>query len=89
MHDGAGTESSAISCGAMGVATVREYGLHIAGAAAEPASGEIRELTEPASGGYKRSGFGRELALETLDRYRETKSVVVSTGSRAINPFGL
>jgi acyl-CoA reductase-like NAD-dependent aldehyde dehydrogenase len=40
-------------------------------------------------GGYKQSGFGRELALETLDLYLETKSVIVSTGSRPINPFGL
>src|ERR671918_677400 len=40
-------------------------------------------------GGYKQSGFGRELALETLDLYLETKSVVVSTGARPINPFGL
>jgi acyl-CoA reductase-like NAD-dependent aldehyde dehydrogenase len=40
-------------------------------------------------GGYKQSGFGRELALETLDLYLETKSVLVSTGSRPINPFGL
>jgi aldehyde dehydrogenase (NAD+)/betaine-aldehyde dehydrogenase len=40
-------------------------------------------------GGYKQSGFGRELALETLDLYLETKSVVVNTGSRPVNPFGL
>jgi acyl-CoA reductase-like NAD-dependent aldehyde dehydrogenase len=40
-------------------------------------------------GGYKQSGFGRELALETLDLYLETKSVVVGTGSRPANPFGL
>jgi len=40
-------------------------------------------------GGYKQSGFGRELGLETLELYLETKSVVVSTGSRPINPFGL
>jgi acyl-CoA reductase-like NAD-dependent aldehyde dehydrogenase len=40
-------------------------------------------------GGYKQSGFGRELALETLELYLETKSVVVSTGNRPINPFGL
>jgi acyl-CoA reductase-like NAD-dependent aldehyde dehydrogenase len=40
-------------------------------------------------GGYKQSGFGRELALETLELYLETKSVIVSTGSRPINPFGL
>jgi acyl-CoA reductase-like NAD-dependent aldehyde dehydrogenase len=40
-------------------------------------------------GGYKQSGFGRELGLDTLDAYLETKSVLVSTGSRAYNPFGL
>jgi aldehyde dehydrogenase (NAD+)/betaine-aldehyde dehydrogenase len=40
-------------------------------------------------GGYKQSGFGRELALETLDLYLETKSVIVATGTRPINPFGL
>ena len=40
-------------------------------------------------GGYKQSGFGRELALETLDLYLETKSVIVSTGARPINPFAL
>jgi acyl-CoA reductase-like NAD-dependent aldehyde dehydrogenase len=40
-------------------------------------------------GGYKQSGFGRELGLETLDLYLETKSVVLSTGARPINPFGL
>jgi len=40
-------------------------------------------------GGYKHSGFGRELGLEALDLYLETKSVVVSTGARPINPFGL
>src|SRR5919202_1346967 len=34
----------------MAVATEREYGLFINGEAAEPASGEIRELTEPATG---------------------------------------
>jgi aldehyde dehydrogenase (NAD+)/betaine-aldehyde dehydrogenase len=40
-------------------------------------------------GGYKQSGFGRELALETLDLYLETKSVVTYTGSRPTNPFAL
>ena len=40
-------------------------------------------------GGYKQSGFGRELGLETLDAYLETKSVLVSTASRPFNPFGL
>ena len=33
--------------------------------------------------------LGRELALESLDLYLETKSVVVSTGARPINLFGL
>jgi aldehyde dehydrogenase (NAD+)/betaine-aldehyde dehydrogenase len=126
----------------MAVATDREYGLFIGGELAEPASGEVRDLTEPATGvslaraamageadvmatvwtgdparghriaariksgtvgintpytafpgipfgGYKQSGFGRELGLETLDLYLETKSVIVSTGARPINPFGL
>jgi aldehyde dehydrogenase (NAD+)/betaine-aldehyde dehydrogenase len=40
-------------------------------------------------GGYKQSGFGRELGLETLDLYLETKSVIVSTGARPYNPFQL
>src|SRR5437868_5919747 len=40
-------------------------------------------------GGYKQSGFGRELALETLDLYLETKAVVTYTGTRPTNPFGL
>jgi acyl-CoA reductase-like NAD-dependent aldehyde dehydrogenase len=40
-------------------------------------------------GGYKHSGFGRELGLETLELYLETKSVIVSTGARPYNPFGL
>ncbi|HEU4451323.1 MAG TPA: aldehyde dehydrogenase family protein [Gaiellaceae bacterium] len=40
-------------------------------------------------GGYKQSGFGREQALETLQMYLETKSVLVSTGARPSNPWGL
>jgi aldehyde dehydrogenase (NAD+)/betaine-aldehyde dehydrogenase len=40
-------------------------------------------------GGYKQSGFGRELGLDTLEAYLETKSVLVSTGTRPYNPFGL
>jgi acyl-CoA reductase-like NAD-dependent aldehyde dehydrogenase len=40
-------------------------------------------------GGYKQSGFGRELGLETLEMYLETKSVLVSTSAKPINPFGL
>jgi acyl-CoA reductase-like NAD-dependent aldehyde dehydrogenase len=40
-------------------------------------------------GGYKHSGFGRELGLEALDLYLETKSVLVSTSPKPFNPFGL
>jgi aldehyde dehydrogenase (NAD+)/betaine-aldehyde dehydrogenase len=40
-------------------------------------------------GGYKQSGFGRELGVETLELYLETKAVLVSTGTRPHNPFGL
>lgn len=40
-------------------------------------------------GGYKQSGFGRELALETLNLYTETKSVISYIGEKAINPFGV
>jgi aldehyde dehydrogenase (NAD+)/betaine-aldehyde dehydrogenase len=40
-------------------------------------------------GGYKQSGFGRELGLETLELYLETKSIITNTGNRPINPFGL
>jgi len=40
-------------------------------------------------GGYKQSGFGRELALDSLELYLETKSVILNTGSRPLNPFGL
>jgi acyl-CoA reductase-like NAD-dependent aldehyde dehydrogenase len=42
-----------------------------------------------AFGGYKQSGFGREVGLETLDMYLEHKSVLVSTSSKPMNPFGL
>jgi acyl-CoA reductase-like NAD-dependent aldehyde dehydrogenase len=40
-------------------------------------------------GGYKQSGFGRELGLETLELYLETKSVLVSTSPKPYNPFAL
>jgi aldehyde dehydrogenase (NAD+)/betaine-aldehyde dehydrogenase len=40
-------------------------------------------------GGYKQSGFGRELGLDTLELYLETKSVLVSTSPKPFNPFGL
>lgn len=40
-------------------------------------------------GGYKQSGFGRELSIETLDLYTEQKSVLSYFGSRPLNPFGI
>jgi acyl-CoA reductase-like NAD-dependent aldehyde dehydrogenase len=40
-------------------------------------------------GGYKQSGFGRELALESLDLYMETKSVLSYVGPKPLNPFGV
>ena len=42
-----------------------------------------------AFGGYKQSGFGREIGLETLDMYLEPKSVLVSTSPKPFNPFQL
>jgi len=38
-------------------------------------------------GGYKQSGFGRELSEETLDLYMETKSVLSYIGERPLKPF--
>lgn len=40
-------------------------------------------------GGYKQSGFGRELCIETLDLYTETKSIMSYYGSRPLNPLGV
>jgi acyl-CoA reductase-like NAD-dependent aldehyde dehydrogenase len=40
-------------------------------------------------GGYKQSGFGREMALETLELYLETKGVLTWTSPKPVNPFGL
>ncbi|MFZ3578867.1 aldehyde dehydrogenase family protein [Virgibacillus sp. DJP39] len=40
-------------------------------------------------GGYKQSGFGRELCVETLDLYMEDKSVLSYHGGKPINPFGV
>ncbi|MGA8942454.1 MAG: aldehyde dehydrogenase family protein [Thermoactinomyces sp.] len=40
-------------------------------------------------GGYKQSGFGRELALESLDLYMETKSVLSYIGPKPLNIFGI
>jgi acyl-CoA reductase-like NAD-dependent aldehyde dehydrogenase len=48
-----------------------------------------RTRRSPAFGGYKQSGFGRELSIDTLDLYLETQAVVQATGPRPSNPFGL
>jgi acyl-CoA reductase-like NAD-dependent aldehyde dehydrogenase len=40
-------------------------------------------------GGYKQSGFGRELSIETLELYLETKGVLFTTSPKPFNPFGL
>ncbi|KIL47464.1 aldehyde dehydrogenase family protein [Jeotgalibacillus campisalis] len=40
-------------------------------------------------GGYKQSGFGRELCVETLDLYCETKSIVSYYGNKPLNPLGV
>jgi aldehyde dehydrogenase (NAD+)/betaine-aldehyde dehydrogenase len=40
-------------------------------------------------GGYKQSGFGRELSMEALDLYTELKSVLIYTGEKPMNPFGV
>jgi acyl-CoA reductase-like NAD-dependent aldehyde dehydrogenase len=40
-------------------------------------------------GGYKQSGWGREASLDALRDYTELKSVLVYTGTRPIDPFGL
>ena len=40
-------------------------------------------------GGYKQSGFGREMSIESLDLYTETKSILSYAGSKPLNPFNL
>jgi acyl-CoA reductase-like NAD-dependent aldehyde dehydrogenase len=40
-------------------------------------------------GGFKQSGYGREMAMETLDAYLETKTVLMGVAGRPVNPFGL
>ncbi|MDQ2680332.1 MAG: aldehyde dehydrogenase family protein [Candidatus Eremiobacteraeota bacterium] len=40
-------------------------------------------------GGYKQSGYGRELGFETMRAYSETKSVITYIGEKPIDPFGV
>jgi len=38
-------------------------------------------------GGYKQSGYGRELGMETMRLYTETKSVLTYIGEKPMDPF--
>lgn len=40
-------------------------------------------------GGYKESGYGRELGMETMRLYTETKSVLTYIGDKPMDPFGV
>jgi aldehyde dehydrogenase (NAD+)/betaine-aldehyde dehydrogenase len=40
-------------------------------------------------GGYKQSGYGRELGMETMRLYSETKSVLTFIGEKPMDPFGV
>ncbi len=40
-------------------------------------------------GGYKHSGYGRELGMETMRAYSETKSVLTFIGEKPMDPFGV
>ena len=40
-------------------------------------------------GGYKQSGYGRELGMETMRLYSETKSVLTYTAEKPIDPYGV
>jgi acyl-CoA reductase-like NAD-dependent aldehyde dehydrogenase len=40
-------------------------------------------------GGYKQSGYGRELGMETMRLYTETKSVLTYIGEKPRDPFGV
>src|SRR5215210_388533 len=54
-----------VSSRQMAVATVREYGLFINGELVEPASGEIRELIEPATGNpFARAAMAGEADID-------------------------
>jgi acyl-CoA reductase-like NAD-dependent aldehyde dehydrogenase len=40
-------------------------------------------------GGYKQSGFGRDLSMASMKQYMEEKSVLIYTGEKVMNPFGV
>jgi aldehyde dehydrogenase (NAD+)/betaine-aldehyde dehydrogenase len=40
-------------------------------------------------GGFKQSGLGREMAMETMNAYLETKTVLMNALNKPVNPFGI
>jgi aldehyde dehydrogenase (NAD+)/betaine-aldehyde dehydrogenase len=40
-------------------------------------------------GGFKESGYGREMSVDALDLYTEQKAVLVNTSAKPMNPFGV
>ncbi len=40
-------------------------------------------------GGFKESGYGREMSIDALELYTEQKAVLVSTSAKPMNPFGM
>ena len=64
----------------MAVATVREYGLFIDGALVEPASGEVRELHEPAT--------GEPLARAAIAGIEDVDSAVSAARTALDGPWG-
>jgi acyl-CoA reductase-like NAD-dependent aldehyde dehydrogenase len=40
-------------------------------------------------GGFKESGYGREMSVDALELYTEQKAVVANTSPKPMNPFGL
>jgi len=70
----------------MAVATDREYGIFINAELVEPASGELRDLTEPATG----NPLGRVAMAGEADIDRAVEAgVLVSMSPKPFNPFGL
>jgi acyl-CoA reductase-like NAD-dependent aldehyde dehydrogenase len=40
-------------------------------------------------GGFKESGYGREMSVDALELYTEQKSIVANTSPKLMNPFGI
>jgi len=70
----------------MAVATDREYGIFINAELVEPASGELRDLAEPATG----DPLGQVAMAGEADIDRAVEAgVLVSMSPKPFNPFGL